>query len=308
MKFREVPISPEAREGGETPETKVVLHFFRHEKKGPKEEDDRNTPLSEEGSKDALARGVQEPAQMEVALAGGSPRYRSAHTALDRMVANEGAVTPDMTYDEAKAVVEKDMKVGSKVMLLPELNFEHTGTEGFKDKFIGSINEGRYLEFLYEDSDNVVVEEGDMESLSISRMAGNYASLIAREMRAGNAFNKVVQEKPDKYADSGNQMERYFGTHAGVTESFVMKVLEKVYGGDRVKEFIDKTRDPKGKDAGFDYQQGITLTIINNGEGRSMVMAGLPDMDDVKITPEVLSEIIEDAENLDNTIKTAKAA
>ncbi|KKU48032.1 hypothetical protein A2936_00130 [Candidatus Uhrbacteria bacterium RIFCSPLOWO2_01_FULL_47_25] len=291
------------------PETRVILHFLRHEdKETVVEKPDTDIELKESGRVAAFERGLKEPAHLEVSWAAGSNRIRALHTALLRMAAGTGSVTAEMSYAEAKASVEAEMKYGEKVVSMPELNFNFSGSKAFEAEAMGSYKAGRGLEYLLRDSDRRVVELGDKDSFSYSRVAANYASLISREMQVGNNFNKLVKQKPDKYAEFDNKLERYFGTHQTVPECFYMKVLEKFQGRAAAEKFIDKLRDKDGKVFGFDFQEGIDIIVTNGANGQSIVIKNMRGLPDVALTPELLADIIRDAERLDKTIdKDSKA-
>lgn len=300
-KYHEVPNASEIKEKEKVPETKVILHFFRHEEKegdGPGHTG-IEVALTKRGKENAIQKGKEKPAQPQVALAAGSPRIRTAHTALLRMMADKGTITSEMTFAEAEAEVKKELKYGKKVIQLPELDWYWEGTPEFQSIGVKAFREGHGLEFLLKDSDNLVRQLKDKSSTSYSRTAANYASLIAREMTASNSFNRIVARNPEKYQRSGNQLERYFGTHQMVPECFYMKVLEKKYGRPKAEEFIESFRENKGRVYGFGFQEGFDLKIINNQEGQKIILEGIHGFPDIELTPELLNDIIVDAVILD---------
>ena len=329
-KFNEVPTAPEIKEGEKKPETKVIMEFMRHEEKAkaPDElaaqryKNDQDVPnrgvaddyseLTPKGREKALARGKEEPGHPEVGIAFGSPRVRSAQTALYRMEASKNdQLTPEMTYAEAKELVDGKLHEGSKyknrskVRRLEELDFNAVKGE-FNDAFLDAFKAGKTLDFLLKESDNKVKELKDKESLSYSRIAANIASLIGREMSVGNAFNRVVKKDEDKYSEYGNQLERYFGNHQSVSECFYMKVLEKIHGREKVVEFLQALREKNGDTKGFDFQEGFKVEITNNSEGQKVILQGIYGFDDMELTPELLREIIQDAVKLDREIENPK--
>lgn len=283
------------------PETRVVLHFLRHEQQ-TRSKSYPDTKLTIKGRRRAIEKGKKESVQEDVAWAAGSERVRSAHTALLRMVAGKEGISDKMKFDEVKDVVEKELKYGKKVTQLPELDYYWEGTPEFEQAARKNFDNGRILDFLFKESDDLVRKLKDKESLSYSRMAANYASLITREMIVGNNFNKLAALKPEEYKKLNNQLERVFGTHQTVSECFYMKVLEKIYGAEKVKEFIKSLQDEEGKTEGFDYQEGFKVMINNGPEGQEVVLEGIRGFSDIKLTPELLDDIISDAGELDKEL------
>ncbi len=303
-KYREVPRGPEFKEGEERPETKVILHFIRHEEKEKRAEGqpDAEVELTKKGREKVIERGKKEPAQPEVAWSAGSELIRSAHTALLRMAAANAELTPEMNFEEARKMVEKELKYGKKLACLPELRFYWDGTPEFGEKGDEAFDEGRGLEFLLKESDDLVKRLKDKDSTSYLRAAAGYASLIAREMVVGNNFNQVVVRKPEKYKKYGNRLERYLGSHQSVLELFYMRVLEKIGGRKKAEEFIEAFRDDKGRANGLDFHEGYDVTINNGPEGQKVILEGIRGFEDVELTPKILEDIIVDAEKLDEEI------
>ncbi len=299
--YREIPTSPEVKEQEIRPETRVILHFMRHQEKDKAlpGQSDKDIQLTKAGKQAAINKSLKLKSKPEVAWAAGSDRVRSGHTALLQMAGEKAGLTADMSYDEAKAQIEKEMSYGEKVVILPELNFMWEGNEKFKHAAHQAFSEGRALEFILNESDNLVRGLRDDESSSYSRQAAGYVSLIAREMRMANNFNRIVSKKPDDYSKFGNTLERFFGTHQTVSECFYMKVLEKIKGIKAVKEFIEKLKQAKGDGNGFGYGEGFDIIIINSSEGQKIVLEGEYGFEDMELSPKILADIIEDAKNLD---------
>ncbi|MDP3964067.1 MAG: hypothetical protein Q8Q20_00185 [bacterium] len=302
-RYREVPISPEMREGEDMPESKVVLHFFRHDRKenSRPEQDDKDVELTIEGRSNALQMGKLFPSKIETSWAAGSERIRSAHTALNRMAAQTGLLTPRMSYEQASRIVNEELKVGKKVTMLPELGFSYE--EKFYETVSERIRQGHFLEFVANESDALALKQQDTTSSTYSRAAANFASLIAREMRAANAWQRVVREHPEKYADQENTMERYLGSHQVILENMYMKVVEKTHGREKLLQFIENMRDEEGKANGFDFHEGYTFTITNGTEGQKLMLEGIRGFENMEVTPELLQEIIDDAIHLDEAIE-----
>ncbi|MDO8581667.1 MAG: hypothetical protein Q7S16_02215 [bacterium] len=306
-RYREMPKQREMKEG--VPETKVVLHFLRHEEGEPEREGLRNQDreLLPEARVRALERGKERVTHPEVSWAAGSERIRSAHTALLRMMSGKAAVTSEMTFEEATAEVQRELKElgGSKakeekkVGIRPELDYYFEGTPEFKKQSADRYKDGHGLEFFLEDSDTLARELHDRDSLSYSRCAANYTSLIAKYMDAGYAFNTVVKDNPEKYKTYENTMERFFGGHQIVGECFYMKVLEKLHGRDKARQFIRSFGDEAKAGNGFGFQEGFSVTITNGSSGQKIMLEGIHGFPDIELTPVLLRDIIADAKQLD---------
>lgn len=305
-KYRKVPMAaPETKEVETITETQVRLYFMRHDDKEQTAsgQSDTTVELTPKGRAAVIKKSQEQPGHPEVAWAGGSSRVRAAHTALLRMGGATGRFTPEMNFAEAKAEAEKELKYGKKAVHLPELNFFWEGTPEFNKKAMDSYKAGHGLEFLLHESDDLAAQLKDKESLSYSRVAANYASLIAKEMRVGHNFNQIVAREPSKYAQYGNQLERYFGTHQTVSECFYMKVLEKLHGRAKAEEFIEKLRNEKGQANGFDFQEGFEVKIKNGLDGQSVILSSVRGLPEIELTPQLLIDIIGDATKLDEEIK-----
>jgi hypothetical protein len=305
-KFNEVPMAQEIKEGEIKPETKNILYFLRHEEKGKAAEgqNDNEVELTPIGKRKANKQGIENKPK-GATLAFGSPRIRSGDTAGRRAFASKTELPEELSFEEAKNKVNKDLRYGSRIGELSELNFNDTEGE-FNDKFLDAFKQGKTLDFLVKESDDLAKDLKDKESLSYSRIAANFASLIGREMSVGNSFNRLVAKDGEKYKEYGNQLERYFGNHQSVLECFYMKALQKVYGPEKVVEFLDKLREKYGNTKGFDFQEGFKVEITNNSEGQKVVLQGIYGFEDIELTPELLREIINDAVQLDREIDKPK--
>lgn len=269
---------------------------MRHEKQ-ERGEGYPETPLTREGKADAIAKGTEDKANLYVTFAAGSDRERAKQTALYRMMGDR-VVSADMSFEEAEKEVEKATKVKGKITTFPELGYSWEGSDEFKRRVKEGYKKGDILRFFLEESDNLVKETKDSETDSYSRVAADIASLIAREMKVGNNFNKIAKNEPEKYGEKGklgNQLKRYLGTHSVIGECFYMKVLEKISGMDKAREFMKK--------GFFDFQEGFKVTIVNNNKGQRVMLEGVRGNEDIELTPEILKDIISDAKNLDEETK-----
>lgn len=288
-------VSP--REAAEAVKTRVVLEFMRHGEKGAKEagkseEEIRLTPV---GREQADAKGKSLRPQVEVSVGRASPRKRTAETALHAILA--GQVSPQASLEEMEEQIAAEMKVGKKLAVDPRLSFDLSGPEG--QEAVVAFKQGKFLPFLIHDSDRRAIETNDKVSSTYSRFAGNIAEIIARYVNMASNFNRLAA-KTDKYEKYGNQLERYLGTHQGVVESFLAKVLEKVAGESKRDEFINSVG------GGFKETEGIHVEIQNIGRERQVITItyGLNGKKEtVNVEKTLLEEIIRDRAKFEEEVK-----
>ncbi len=114
------------------------------------------------------------------------------------------------------------------------------------------------MEFIVEKSDGLAKEFGDEKGDTYSRMAGRIAEIIEKYIKIAPRWNELVQDEEKDYKET---LKRYFGTHQGVVETFLAKVIEKTKGVEERNAFVvalDKQ--------GFGFAEGINIKIktINN--------------------------------------------
>ncbi len=149
FRYRDVPSSQESNEAEPGPQTEVVVHFLRHEDKESKPPEGGTEPdieLTTVGRRHALETAREKPAG--IGIAAGSERVRSGHTALLRLEGAKGFLTEEMTAAEAKAAVDAELKVGSKLTQLPELTFAYQGSPEYNEQFMAQFKGGHALEFI----------------------------------------------------------------------------------------------------------------------------------------------------------------
>lgn len=239
------------------PENSLVrLKFMRH---GDKESTGVNPNLTEKGRDQASTAGSEYGPRPEVAVGHGSPRHRT-HETVQRFigVARPDVVTDSMSAEEVEAAIESEMRkegrIGRKTIADDRLNFESDGV--YKVAIARALKEKRSLEFIVEDGDQIVLSTGDKKSTSLLRQAGNIAELI-RNYGGGIAkgWRKACENHPDEYAKFQYELERYLGTHAGVVESFLVKLLREKQGQAAMDEFV------KAYPNGFSELQGVQVDV-----------------------------------------------
>jgi hypothetical protein len=172
-------------------------------------------------------------------------------------------INKDANPEEIEEIISREQKIGKKFIEDERLDFNFNGPEG--KEIDEAFDEETFLRFLVEKSDKRAIELQDKESSTYSRFAGNIAEIISRYSAIGDSFNRIASNKDD-YKKFGNQMERYLGTHQGVVEGFVAKVLEKTQGVEKRNEFIDSLGN------GFKETEGIRIEVINKGAEQKIIV------------------------------------
>lgn len=272
--------------------TKVILELMRHSKKETDpSKTDEEILLTGEGRALATERGRELQPQPEVSMAYGSPKKRTQETAARAMLA--GSIgNPDADLEAIEEMVRDHLKYGEKIREDKRLSFDISGPSGAEA--LAAFKAGQYLPYLLQESDRRAIETKDTVSSTYLRQAGNVAELVKRYAHMGNNFHKLA-ERTDKYEQFGNQLERYMGTHQGVAECFVAKVLEKIQGNAERDAFIDSTG------TGFSETRGIHIEIVNTGDEQTIMMTypvknkeGIEEQWSVEFSTKLLDEIIEE--------------
>ena len=287
-------------------ESKVVIELMRHGKreKHPDQAQDGGPrlPLTSAGRAQADARGEALHPQSEVALGWGSPRDRARETAYRVMLASEEIGSED-TLEEIEAKIAEELRYGKKMIADERLDFHDNGPIAAAG--VAAYHAKQYMPWVIERSDVDALAEHDTGSSTYTRMAGNVAELVLREASAGKAFNRIASQT-DKYEATGNRLESYMGTHQGIAESFVAKILEEVQGDAAKKEFLDSVG------SGFNETEGAHIEIINKGQNDQVIRMTYKLKDDsgereesVEFGVDVLRKIISDRETFDAQIAAA---
>lgn len=270
--------------------TKVILEFMRHSKKETDpSKTDEEILLTAEGRALATERGKELEPQSEVSIAYGSPKQRTQETAARAMLV--GAIdNPEADLEVIKEMVRDHLKYGEKIREDKRLSFDLSGPMG--QEMLTAFKAGEYLPYLIQKSDQRAIETKDSVSTTYLRQAENVAELVKRYTHVGDNFQKLA-EHTDKYEQFGNQLERYMGTHQGVAECFVAKVLEKIQGNTERDEFIASVG------VGFSETRGIHIEITNAGDEQKIIMTypvknedGIEEQRSVEFSTELLDEII----------------
>jgi len=237
---------------------------MRHdEKEKDKTKSDEEVRLTPAGKMRAKEKAEED--NIDQSMAFGSPRKRTQETAGLVMSGKLEEITGTETLEELKEKLDKDLplKSGSKIMVDDRLNFEADLTSVYAKKALDSAKNGKYLKFLVEDSDRLAKEENDDKSSTYSKQAQAIASVVEKYYSIAPRFNELVQDEDKNYKDI---MKRFFGSHQGVLESFLAKVIEKTMGIKERDNFVKALNDQ-----GFDYAEGFEIDIKNKELGEPTV-------------------------------------
>lgn len=262
----EKPTSNESEESQEEwKPSRVELYFFRH---GSKEKDpeklDEHIRLTEAGRKEAVAKGKTIETKPQQAVAFGSPRERTHETAALVMVGGEDEITGDETLEELHEKLDTSLtQVGkgtSKIAVDKRLNFvlDKKNPTQLGKELVKAFKEGRYLGFTIEESDERARATGDTETFTYSRGAADVAEIIEKYVRVADRWNDIVQK--GKY--DSETLQRFLGSHLGVGESFLAKLVDKMKG----REERDKLVHEALRDLGFNTTDGFEVEILKASE------------------------------------------
>jgi hypothetical protein len=240
--------------------SEVKLHFFRH---GEAERDPNKTnqafDLSGEGRKQGMEKSnmIGGERNLDQSVAFGSPRKRAQQTAGLAMAGGFfDSVTGNESLEELQEKIDKDIKVGSKIGIDSRLDFHLDKNTPFgREAYEAVFTNHDYLKFLVNRSDQLAIETNDEKASTYSRHARDMAEIVEKYVKVGKQWNKLVAS--GKYAD--NKLERFLGTHGGVAESFLLKVIEKTKGIEERNKLLELMPHQ------FDYAEGLDITLVDKG-------------------------------------------
>jgi len=256
--FKEQPIfeNKENKEQIKDYTSKIELVFMRHdEKENDKTKSGEEVRLTLAGKMHAKEKAEQDDIRQLVAF--GSPRKRTQETAGLVMSGKLEEITGMETLEELKEKLDKDLplKSGSKIRVDDRLNFEADFTSNYGKKVLDAVKNEKYLKFLVEDSDRLAREENDDKSSTYTKQAQAIASIVEKYYDIAPRFNELVQDEDKGYEDT---MKRFLGSHQGILESFLAKIIEKTKGVEERDKFVQVLNNQ-----GFDYAEGFEIDIKN---------------------------------------------
>lgn len=247
--------------------SKVVLNFFRHGEKNP-------TPGTDELTKDGRQKAVADFSNRfpidgnPHKVAFGSWIKRSEETAalalensnLDSELVDSYDSVQDLTKAiNAEAVGpdgEKGLKHGSKTGVRENLGFK-LKKGPVMDSALAAIKNNTFLKWVANESD-AMISEDDKESWGLNRQAANIASEIDRYVKMSGNFDKLVSKKEKEgVEDFGDTLERFMGSHSGVLESFLVKLIQKTKGEEEKNKFVNALPEA------FNFLEGFSVEIEN---------------------------------------------
>lgn len=301
MVSREQPfVLDRSREQKEKYTSKIELNFFRHgDKESDKTKSDDEIRLNESGRGQAVDRSV-ELKNPRLAKAMGSPRIRTQETAALVMLGKEKDMNPSEGAENVKEIASPGISNSPRIVEDDRLNFFlDEATESGKVA-LDNFKKGNYIKWLVENSDADAEKNGDIETnSSYAKSASGIASIIKDYVDASGRWDDIVKAEDTRKFPKGyaKELERFFGSHLGVTEAFLAKAVEKTKGVDERNKFIEALGNQ-----GFKFVEGYKVDILNeNGEVKVMVEYKKEDADgnvifefSEEIPAEMIDEIIEE--------------
>lgn len=238
--------------------SEIALNIFRHSERAKREGvPDEKEELTRRGAEMALDKheAMKFPfVGIEQSVAFGSPRSRAKQTAVFVMGG------PDM-FEGSESLTELEEKInegrryGTKLSTDKRLDFS-SGSRSYAEEMDRAYAEKRYLRFLVEESDALAASLHDNAASTFSRHAAGIAEIIKKYITIAPRFDALV-----KKGKCEQWMERFFGTHQGVGESFLIKVVEKIKGT-RARDELLAILGP-----GFNFVEGYQILIETSEKG-----------------------------------------
>jgi hypothetical protein len=270
----------------------IELNFFRH---GKKESDpnksDSDIELTKEGGQQAAAKSNTK--KIEQSLGFGSPRKRAGQTAGLVMAGRYDGITGEESYEQLKKKLDQDLKVGTKLGVDKRLDFIMDMNRPYDQQVMESFKKGEFLKFLFNDSDRLAKAEGIEEGITYSGTASEIAKIVDKYLKIAPHWDQLVADEKKKYS---KVLERYLGSHQGVLETFLAKVIELTKGKEERNKFQGVLNN-----TGFDFVEGFRVNILNQDAGQPKILISYRKEKDGKnvytfeeeITSQILKRIIE---------------
>lgn len=232
--------------------SKIDLRFFRHaEKESDKSKSDEEIELTETGRNQAIEKSEDTDIYQSVAF--GSPRKRTQQTAGFVMGGQLEEITGNESLVELREKLSKDLQIGSKIGADKRLDFNLDPSTKFGNKLMEAFKRGEYLKFLIEQSDELAESLQDIDGETYDRAASRIAEIIKKYLTIAKRWDELVQDEKKDYEDT---LKRFMGTHQGVAESFLAKIIEKTKGKSERDLFVSILNNQ-----GFDYAEGFDVKI-----------------------------------------------
>jgi broad specificity phosphatase PhoE len=237
----------------------IRLDFFRHsikEKSNPFHSGDASVPLSPEGRTLAQDRAFED-ANINQAVAFGSPRIRTQETAAIRMSGENAGI------DELRETLDGNLNYGSKIGTDANLDFTDDESSPVGEELLKAYEAGTYTEAVIRDSDRLAAETGDATGANYSHKASQIAKIIQKYVQTSGRWNDLVNDPSKSYTP---QLERYLSSHQSMLESFLAKALELSGQTEAFEQFIAENRQ------GFDFLGGFRVEIEQAGSAEPSII------------------------------------
>lgn len=236
-------------------EPEIILHFFRHsEKESAKDKPDGEINLTSAGRKMAIEHS-SDGTNISQSVAFGSPKKRTQETALYQMLGSQEEVHGEDSFEDLKAKFNEGLYIGSKVGVDKNLDFPDIETSQYKTMVYDAFKKGEYIPFLIHESDKLGIMF-DSETETYSYKAAQIAKVIQKYIKISNRWDSLQRDEAKGYDE---KLERFMGTHQGIQECFLAKLLEIVDGVDEREKFI-QSLPPNG----FDFNEGMEIRVIKD--------------------------------------------
>ncbi len=251
--------------------SKIELSFFRHgDKENDKLKDDNEIRLNESGREQSLKKAI-ELKNPKLAKAYGSPRIRTQETAVLVMDGKTKDIDPKTQTTNVGDITDTGLFSSPRLVDDERLDFNLNPKKGSGALAVEAFKKGEFLKFLAEESDNNSRKFKDSDKTgNYSIFAGNIASIIKDYYSASSRWDYIIKaEKNRKYPKGFDKtLERFMGTHQGINESFLAKIIEKTKGIAERDKFI-QILDNKG----FDFVEGFKIDIVTNNNSAKIIIS-----------------------------------
>ena len=288
-----------APESIEEVSSQIDLRFFRHdEKENDKSKSDEEIRLTPAGREHAKAQA--EEVNLAQSVAFGSPRKRTQETAGLVMAGAQDEITGKESLEDLKEKIDSEVGYGSKINVDQRLNFILDANNEYVKQATEAFKAGELIKFLVEKSDQLAKETGDDRSSTYSSMAASIAQIIKKYMGVAPRWDELVKDESKKYE---SKLERFFGTHQSIQESFLAKVLELTKGEEARNEFIQVV-----KNKGFDYAEGFEVEILTKNGSVEPVVHIKYKKGDFEIDEDVSIELINQIAETNSDLKEVEVS
>ena len=241
--------NPPSRER-EPKKFETLLHIFRHARKAGgndvSHEEDLAMPITEQGIEESQEAGAKiERIPGAWSLPVGTQRRRSGETAV--------YTEEPKSHDPWTSALEERRVWSDKRLDMPFIK----GESPEADILIEASGRGEYLKKLFE-----LYTEADGETkneTAFGRQVYNIASLILRQ----TDVNRKLAERTDYHdgktdLETPEAIERFMGTHGGITESFLIEFIRRTKGAAESEHF--RKLFPQC----FEYNEGMDVRILSS--------------------------------------------